>query len=303
MTKDRRIRIVPEYLIDKRFLILTVIAIVAFSVPFMLLYVAHSETVWFSLGTRQGILSTLSFYFMAVFFLLTSKRSLADRYRRRPFTYVRGMLFVLTEIIVITVLYTVFSSVLLLYDDSVRLAYIITRAFFCISCILSLAYTICILFRTVSYLKGELRRQRQANAQADTTEPPYLPQELIFYGYGGKSTLHIPTKDLLYAESLDNYIRVFFETGDGISSRTLRSTTRDFEKSAGTSMLRCHRSYLVNPSRIMNFNTERDNMFIQLDNPKVGQIPVSRTYREVVQAIVQERPLQDKLSTQAGSGV
>lgn len=292
----------PEYLVDKRFLRLTVLAIVAISIPFMLLYVSHSQTVWFSLSTRHGVFSTLSFYFVAVLFLFTSKRNLADGYKRGPFTYAKGLLFILVEIIVITALYTAFSSILLLYDDTVKLAYIIFRAFFCIFCIITLAYTLCILIRTISYLKGELRKQRLGREPAP--QQPEVPQEIVFYGYGGKPMLHVPAKNLLYAESLDNYIRVFFESGEGIGSRTLRSTTRDFEKSAGASMLRCHRSYLVNPSRIMNFSSDRDNMFIQLDNVNVGQIPVSRTYREVVQAIVRkQQPLQSQLAPQTDSGI
>ena len=92
---------------------------------------------------------------------------------------------------------------------------------------------------------------------------------------------------MLYVASEDNYVKIFYEQGEKVISYMLRSTTKNIEDSFGKNLVRCHRSYLVNINKIKLFNNERDNMFITLKNSLVNPLPVSRSYRENVETLLE----------------
>ena len=61
----------------------------------------------------------------------------------------------------------------------------------------------------------------------------------------------------------------------------LRCRTSDIEKSLeGTSMVRCHRSYIVNIRKIQFVGEEHRMRYIKLDDESLKQIPVSKSYYE-----------------------
>ena len=50
----------------------------------------------------------------------------------------------------------------------------------------------------------------------------------------------------------------------------------------GSTLLRCHRKYIVNLSHAQVLRKEKDGYFIDLDNARIDPIPVSKTYVENV---------------------
>jgi DNA-binding LytR/AlgR family response regulator len=88
-----------------------------------------------------------------------------------------------------------------------------------------------------------------------------------------KNHVHkILTKNILYVESLSDYVKIF-NTGKNI---TIRYTIRAFEKLlAENSFIRIHRSYIVNIDHIVSFTTH--SIFI-LDK----ELPIGPVYRENV---------------------
>ena len=51
---------------------------------------------------------------------------------------------------------------------------------------------------------------------------------------------------------------------------------------SGTPVTRCHRSFLVNFTRVKVMRRERENIFLELDAEFAQDIPVSKSYREKV---------------------
>jgi DNA-binding LytR/AlgR family response regulator len=50
------------------------------------------------------------------------------------------------------------------------------------------------------------------------------------------------------------------------------------EKFSGTEIIRCHRSYMVNFEKVKVIKKDKDGLKLELDNPSVTDIPVSKTY-------------------------
>lgn len=104
--------------------------------------------------------------------------------------------------------------------------------------------------------------------------------------YDDKHTLKfvIASSALLYIEAQENYVRIFYLDADQVKSYQLRATMKKLEESlTGNGLIRCHRSYFVNPRHIRALRKDKDNyIFAEIDNLAHTEIPVSKKYYEEV---------------------
>jgi DNA-binding LytR/AlgR family response regulator len=99
--------------------------------------------------------------------------------------------------------------------------------------------------------------------------------------YDDKSILKFSVKkeNLIYLESTENYINICYLNNGKITKYLLRDTMKKMEeKFAGTDIIRCHRSYMVNFEKVKVIRKEKDGLKLDFDDPQVSDIPVSRTY-------------------------
>ena len=67
MTKLDKNREIPKFLLDKRYLLGSVLFVLTFSFMFMAIYSPFSMTAWFSITDTEKIGTTVSFYMVAFF--------------------------------------------------------------------------------------------------------------------------------------------------------------------------------------------------------------------------------------------
>lgn len=132
-------------------------------------------------------------------------------------------------------------------------------------------------YRILKDLKdSEIRAAAMALQSAKQTN---MPRMVHLYDNNDKLRLTINIDALYYLESEDNYIKVHYKHNDKITSYMLRCRTSSIEKSLeGTTMVRCHRSYIVNISKISYLGEEHRMHYITLNDKSVKHIPVSKTY-------------------------
>ena len=71
----------------------------------------------------------------------------------------------------------------------------------------------------------------------------------------------------------------FYENNGKLLSYMLRSRTKTIEENlADTSMVRCHRSYMVNVMKINHIRKGGKARYIVLTNDDIKPIPVSKSY-------------------------
>ena len=101
----------------------------------------------------------------------------------------------------------------------------------------------------------------------------------------GTLRLSINTDALYYLESEDNYMKVHYRHKERILTYMLRCRTRSVEESLrDTSMVRCHRSYIVNINKIQLMEEDKRMHYITLNDKSIGRIPVSKSYYDKVVA-------------------
>lgn len=274
---------IPRYLNEKKNLFSTVLCITLFSVIFMNIYSPFSTTTWFSFTNKRELTGMLAFYTVSISLLITTKQIFHKINSKKLMTIAGVILFFLSEIVIITAIYVLFTKIFIA-QDNIKMRLILYRATACVTFILTLPYIVCILYSTVKYQNTLLRDRKNHSI-------PLKKNHLVnLCDQKGKIKLSISPDDLLYVASRDNYVKIFYEHGDKVINYMLRSTTKNIEDHFGKELIRCHRSYLVNINKIKLFNNNRDNMFITLKNNLVNPIPVSRSYRKNIECFLDNEP-------------
>jgi hypothetical protein len=99
----------------------------------------------------------------------------------------------------------------------------------------------------------------------------------------GVLQLSVAKENLIYIESADNYICIWYLKNETLKKQLLRITMKDIsEQLADTNIVRCHRSYMVNLDLVKVMRREKENLFLELGVANVKEIPISKTYGEQV---------------------
>ncbi|MFZ4414974.1 MAG: LytTR family DNA-binding domain-containing protein [Bacteroidales bacterium] len=104
-----------------------------------------------------------------------------------------------------------------------------------------------------------------------------------------KDKFEIELSNLLYIESIGNYIEVNFVKDNQLKNLLLRSTLKRTESQLEdiTSIIKCHRAFLVNSSKIDDVKGNSQGLKLKLIHTET-EIPVSRNF---------SKSLKDKLKT------
>ncbi len=89
-------------------------------------------------------------------------------------------------------------------------------------------------------------------------------------------------KDLLYIQSEDNYITIFYLDEQTINKHLLRNTLKAIESTQlHPALVRCHRSYLINLYHLKKVSGNRNKLELRLGSVE-DLIPVGRQYAESI---------------------
>ena len=104
---------------------------------------------------------------------------------------------------------------------------------------------------------------------------------ISFHDDRGILQLTVAKENLLYIESADNYISIWYLKNGQLKKQLVRTTLKETSNQlADTSVVRTHRSFMINIDKIKVLRREKENLFIELDHPGLKDIPVSKTYGE-----------------------
>ena len=105
-------------------------------------------------------------------------------------------------------------------------------------------------------------------------------RRMRFYDSSHNLKFVINPDSVLYIGAEENYIHIFYSDGSRIKSYVLRNSMKAVDELCLTNgLVRCHRSYYVNPTHIKVLRKDREGVvFAVLDVNDVKDIPVSRKY-------------------------
>lgn len=101
-----------------------------------------------------------------------------------------------------------------------------------------------------------------------------------------KEHLYLKTDELFYLTSADNYVEVIYQSGNKISQKLLRGTLQRAEEQIDhPSVIRCHRSYIVNLWKVVAGGSNAQGYELRLRGLE-KTIPVSRSYKKDIMQIL-----------------
>ena len=307
-------REIPKFMVSRKYISVLIVLIILFSVLFLLIYKPFSMAVWLGSSQTLNFSFTILFYLSAIVILIVSRVLMYGVHNRLEVKLMTYILWLLAENIVISLIYTLIT-VNFFPMPGIETSMLATRTVMCVIIILTIpnVFVMCYAMycakceelEAIQYQYQQLEnkyhlldsRQSDLRAVAATVTPMRddTPKMINLHDNNGTLRLSINTDALYYLESEDNYIKVYYKHNEKLLSYMLRCRTRSVEESLkGTSMMRCHRSYIVNLNKIRLMEEDRRMHYITLNDKSIGRIPVSKSYYDNVVASLSA--LQDKRS-------
>ena len=116
-------------------------------------------------------------------------------------------------------------------------------------------------------------------------------KKITLFDNSGVLKFSVNASNLYYIESDDNYIKVWYSDSSGaLKMYMLRCRLKTVEESfAGSDLVRCHRKYMVNMTKVQLLTSQKEGYYLDLDIDSVDPIPVSKTYEENILSIFNSR--------------
>lgn len=297
---------IPKFLISTRYISVVIAFIVLFSGLFLFIYQPFSLAVWFSTADSLSFSLSLLFYILSIIILVVSRMTMYHLQDRVDLTTMTYIWWIMLENLAISLLYTLIT-IKFFPVEGISTPTIATRALMCVTLILVIPNALVLFYaaykakceelQATQYrlqrlseeyrlLESNTQHELRAAAMVQSKRQPQQSQEttprmINLYDNNGMLRLTLNIDSLYYLESEDNYIKVYYKHNDKIVSYMLRCRTRSVEESlAGTCMVRCHRSFIVNINKISVMEDDRRMHYLSLDDDSIRRIPVSKSYYE-----------------------
>lgn len=127
-------------------------------------------------------------------------------------------------------------------------------------------------------LKQNLKTAAQVNdLLIDKPTKASIEQVVVLVADNGKDKLEVELSDLIYIESVGNYIQTTYYQEKKIAKRLLRGTIKRMEEETQQhpTLVKCHRAFIVNTDHVETVKGNSQELRIVLKNVD-REIPVSR---------------------------
>ena len=280
---------VPDHLLGKVQLIATVTFAALFSIFFFIAAVPSLNSLWPQLEFSQIVDYALLFYFGALLWVMVSRRLM---YACREWVgrrFGRYLLWNLLEVLVIAAGYVL---MVLLGEKQGLIRLEMPLGVLCVRtllyCLLTLGipYLIAGLYFAVRDRDQTIRMINYGNVVSDEILPSHEEQKITLFDNNGVMRLSVSAANLYYIESDDNYIKVWYlDNKEVLKQYMLRCRLKTVEDSFRDSeLVRCHRKYIVNMSKVRVLSREKGGYYLELDSDLIDPIPVTKTYEDTVLA-------------------
>ncbi|HOB83192.1 MAG TPA: LytTR family transcriptional regulator DNA-binding domain-containing protein [Bacteroidales bacterium] len=263
---------IAPYLVEKGNIVRLIIFTALFALVFINIYSPFGADKWFNLTKLQFFTYSSIVILTGVLVVVISRIIMYHVCKKRTINLIHFLVWIGAEILFMASFYALFQKFVLkdsrIFTDLVKISARNTAL------VLLLPYSISWLYLSWRDKKEKIDRMEEITSISGS------PKEMIPF-FDDKSVLKFSVKkeNLLYLESTENYINICYLNNGKISRYMLRDTMKKMEeKFAGTEIIRCHRSYMVNFDKVKVIRKEKDGLKLDFDNPQITDIPVSRTY-------------------------
>ena len=282
---------VPRYLLGWKELGWTLIFSALFAFVFTLLSIPFSSNPWLEIMGGGSVILMVSFFLACVVIVIVSRMLLFRRGYLKGVSVFGYILWSLGEMVLVSLLYTFFTvrgerAGLIDIGDRSLLKVFFEALIFAFWC-MGIPYLISCLYLSLAEKGNTMRLTDYGSVVSDAPAKSYEEKKITLFDNSGALKFSISSENLYFIESDDNYIKVWYSDSSGqVRQYMLRCRLKTVEDSfAGSDLVRCHRKYIVNITKVRILKAEKEGYKISLgpaDNAVT--IPISRTYEQNVLA-------------------
>ena len=266
---------IPTYIYDKQHIVQLILWTAFFALVFINIYKPFSSSSWYNVSEFKFFVFSSLIILTGVLVVVLSRIVMFHWGKQHTISVGSYSIWILLEIFFMSLFYTIYTLVLNPERDYMD---VFESSTINTSLVLLLPYSV--LHFYFSYKDKERRLQVLEEHQAET-----VARQSVFSFYDEKQELRLSVKrsELLYVESADNYVCIWYLSKGQLTKFLLRNSLKAMEENfADTNVLRCHRSYMVNFDQVKVIRREKEGIFLELGIERVPDIPISKTYSEKV---------------------
>ncbi|OQB29726.1 MAG: putative two-component response-regulatory protein YehT [Bacteroidetes bacterium ADurb.Bin174] len=268
---------VPFYLLEKKNTVRMILFTAIFALLFINLFQPFGSRNWYP------NISDFKYFFFSSLIILTgmlvvvvSRLFMGLYIRRHELNYLQYAILILSEILAMSLFFSLFSRYLPSGGKERDFMQLFQNSFVNTSLVLLLPYSISILF----FSWKEKNRLLKVQQEDDGTTSTHKKSLIGFQDEKGELKISIILENLVLIESADNYATIYYINKDKLSTFLIRNSLKWIEENLtkDTSLVRCHRSYIINLDKVSVFKKTKNGIFMELETPNTPDIPVSKTY-------------------------
>ncbi len=266
---------IPRYVYEKPNIVQLILLTALFALVFINIYKPFSSSNWYPVSELKFFLFSSLIILTGVLVVVISRICMFYYGRKHGITYGAYTLWIIIEVASMALFYTFYTLTLNPERDWMG---VFKESVINTSLVLLLPYFILHLYFSYQEKEKMLRLLEQTRADLSA-------QQSVFSFYDEKNDFKLSVKrnNLLYLESADNYVCIWYLNKGILSKFMLRNSLKAIEETlSDTHVLRCHRSFMVNFEQVKVIRREKDGIYLELGIDKVPDIPISKTYSEKV---------------------
>lgn len=262
---------IPAYMYERKNLIRLVLLTAAFALVFINIYKPFSSENWYNVSQFKFFLFSSLIILTGVLVVVISRIIMYYHGKKHPINYGQYCVWILIEIAAMSTFYTIYTLSL---DSNRDIMLTFRSSVINTSLVLLIPYSVLTLF--FSWQDKIRRLELLAESSFENKN-----EIIAFHDEKGEFRFSVKKENLLYIESADNYVVIWYLNKGNVTKYLLRNTLKAMETAfADTNILRCHRSFMVNFDQVKVIRREKSGVYLQMDINNVPDIPISRTYSE-----------------------
>ena len=264
--------------IDRSFGMEALLAVVLaiFFVGFSLVYTPFNVLSYYDTGGFRPSFHLLMTGAIILVVLMATRSIYHVIYARRRMLWWRYALWCLGEIAVTSLFAALYAWLFKRSDTEYFEAF--SYCFRLLFLTLVFPYTFHVLYQIIREEDQRIEELLQAPQAADEVAL------IKFNDEHGRFKLAIDADEILYLQAEVNYVRIYYLEAGKVKSFSLRNSLKSVEPLvAERGIIRCHRSYFVNPRHVKVLRKDKYGFIVaELNIPEVAPIPISKNYYEKI---------------------
>ena len=191
-------------------------------------------------------------------------------YKHIQFLWWHYVVWCFGEVLIISFFFALYTTLFYVNDGGMPYFAALTYCFKLTFLILVYPYLTAILLRIIS------------NKTHDAENVQDFPADTLFkfYDEHKRLKLSISPSALVYVSAEANYVNIHYLENDKVKTYQLRNSMKSIDAGAEShGLVRCHRSYYVNPRMIKVLSRDKDGIiYTEFIHEGIGRIPVSKQY-------------------------